>query len=371
MSPNADDQRRAPHGLIEHPSTLEDLSGGLVWPLIVRAPAMALSPARLVLGAIGCFVLALWTSVFSLMFENDSSALRVSLRELVYDILDGALAINPGAIVETILTNLGLMILWISDQPLKASVLIVPSILIASIAVHAIARSAAIEHATGRQTDTVDALSQALRSVRQIALASLGPIVPVAILALLILAIGFTLGIPILDLFGGLLYGLALFFSLLAVIISTLHTLCLPMTVSALAIEGTDGFDAVQRSFAYAASRPLRYALYVLLALALTSICLSIGAAITGGAVTLADVLASQATNDAGRRLLEQGAAQDELGATAPAARSIVEFWRALLMLLLSGYALSLVACLSSMLYLCMRRVCDGQDTAEIWDPAD
>ncbi len=371
MTPHADDHRTTTRGLIEHPSTLEDLTGGLVWTLIVRAPAMALAPARLVLGAIGCFVLALWNSVFTLIFETDQGAPRVSFRELVTDILTGVLSLDPASIVETILVNIGRTIVWINAEPLKAAALYLPSILIASIAVHAIARSAAIEHATGRQTDTVDALTQSLRAVRQIALASLGPFVPVTILALLILAIGFTLGIPILDLLGGLLYGLALVFALLAVLICTLHTVCLPMTVSALAIEGTDGFDAVQRSFAYAASRPLRYALYMLLALTLASICLSIAAAIAGSAINLADMLASAATNDAGRRLLAPITETGDLGATAPAARSIVEFWRALLMLLLSGYALSLVACLASMLYLCMRRVCDGQDTAEIWDPAD
>ncbi len=371
MSPIAEDDQRPTSGLIEHPSTLEDLTGGLVWPILVRAPAMALSPSRLILGAIGCFLLALWSSVYTLIFENDPSSIRLSARDLVYDILTGVLAIDPSAVLETVLANIGLAIFWIGEQPLKAAVLILPSILIASVSVHAIARSAAIEHATGRQTDTVDALSQALRSVRQIALGSLGPIVPIGICALLILVIGFTLGIPILDLLGGLLYGIALVLAFLAVIIATLTIVCLPMTVSAFAIEGTDGFDAIQRSFAYAASRPLRYAFYVLLGLALMSICLSIGAAITGGAISLADSLASTATNDAGRRLLATTPESGDLGATAPAARSVVEFWRALLMLALSGYALSLIACLSSMLYLAMRRICDGQDTAEIWDPAD
>ena len=72
-------------------------------------------------------------------------------------------------------------------------------------------------------------------------------------------------------------------------------------------------------------------------------------------------------SNDAGSRVI---GGEEDLGATAPTASAILGFWRGVLGLIVAGYAMSMVACMGTMIYLAMRRVCDGQDTTEIWDPA-
>jgi len=354
---------QTPARITERPLTWRDVTAPLVWPLVLRAPAMALAPPRLFLGFMGVFVLTIWARLADQIARMPENRVGAHLEATI----DAAAHIDPGALIHHAAALASAMVQLLMGAPWPVLLTAVPSLLILGIAGHAIARSAGIEYATGRHTDATDALIHACRSLRQIALATLGPLLFVGILAGLILLLGLPLGVPVLDLVGAVLYALALALGSLAVLVLTLHAVSLPMTVAALAIEDTDGFDAIQRAFAYTVARPVRLALYASLALTIGVLIVGVIATLWSWSLAFTDALASSLTNDAGRRVLRGSGG---LGATAPAANAVVSFWRSLVALAISGYVLSLVACASTMIYLAMRRVCDGQDTTEIWDPA-
>lgn len=354
--------------MTENPVTYHDIASGLVWPLLLRAPMMALAPTRLTLGMLAAIALSAWGSIATLILGPDDTRDAAAPDTLLTELTDAVLALRVDLLFTALARAAGSTYIWIRQSPLDALLVLAPALIIYAVAHHAIARSATIEHATGRHTDTVDALNDALRAVRQLALSTLGPLVPVAIVALLALVLGFTLGIPVLDLAGAVLYAVVLALSLPAVLVLWAHIVTLPISIAALASEGTDGFDAVQRALAYLAARPLRYALYAALAIASISICLTIAGALLTASQLFLENAAAATTNDAGRRLL---ASDGDLGATGPVALAIIGFWRTIWAFLLAAYAVSLIASCSSMMYLCLRRVCDGQDTTDVWDPED
>ena len=354
-----------PPRVSEHPLTWRDITAPLVWPLILRAPAMAFSPPRLFLGFLGAFLITLWIEIHGALTE--APVAPVSIAPLLDNLVAAAGRLDPGALIGASAILAETLINAAIGSPWAATLAVAPGLLLAAIPGFAIARSASVEYATGRHTEAVDALIHACRAIRQIALATLGPLALVALLALAPLVAGLLLGTPVLDLAGALLYAPALMLGLLIIVILALHTIASPLIVASLAIEDTDGFDAIQRAYAYCIARPLRLALYASLALVIGTLLVGIITLLWSGGVALTDTLAGTTGGDAGRRVLRGDA---DLGATAPAARAIVGFWRALLALLVSGYVFSLVACAGTMIYLALRRVCDGQDTTEIWDPA-
>lgn len=351
----------------EHPVLLEDVAAGLIWPNLLKAPAMAFSPSRWLLGIIAAFMIVLVSSTHSALFTTQDNAARAfNANPGIQPIFDAMMSLNPLQIIGALTYAAQSHATQISQSPWTALALIVPTILVLGVFGHALTRSTSIEFAHGRQTTTSAALSAALLSIKQIALATLGPILIVVILALLIMLIGLTLGLPVVNILGALLYILGLTLSILLVCILILHTLALPITISALAIEGTDGFDALQRAYAYLIAKPIRLTLYSLLLLVLGATISSIVTITAGWSIELADTLSTTLTNDAGRRVIE---GSQNMSATEPFAHSIIQLARSALELVVAGYVLSLIFTSSTMAYLCIRRVCDGQDISEVWDP--
>lgn len=353
----------------EHTVLLQDLTAGLIWPTLLKAPSMAFSPPRWLLGIIAAFTIVLVSATHSALLSPDPATLPTGATDTYLGfqpVLDAMMSLNPSRTIYTVMYAAQHHLNIISQTPWTSLALIIPTILVLGIFGHAITRSASIEFALGRQTDTSSALSASLLAIRQIALATLGPLFIAALLALAIMLIGLTLGLPVVNILGAVLYILGLILSVLLVCILILHTLALPITISALAIEGTDGFDALQRAYAYLIAKPIRLALYTLLLLVLGTTITSIITITAGWSIQIADTLATTLTNDAGRRVI---AGTAEMSATEPFAHSIIELARSALELIVAGYVLSLVFTSSSMAYLCIRRVCDGQDITEVWDP--
>lgn len=353
----------------EHTVLLQDLTAGLIWPTLLKAPSMAFSPPRWLLGIMAAFMIVLVSATHSALLSPAPAAIPPGATDYYLGfqpVLDAMMSLNPSRTIYTLMYAAQHHINLISQTPWTSLALIIPTILVLGIFGHAITRSASIEFALGRQTDTSSALSASLLAIRQIALATLGPLLIASLLALAIMLIGLTLGLPVVNILGAVLYILGLILSVLLVCILILHTLALPITISALAIEGTDGFDALQRAYAYLIAKPIRLALYTLLLLVLGTTITTIITITAGWSIQLADTLATTLTNDAGRRVI---AGTAEMSATEPFAHSIIQLARSGLELIVAGYVLSLVFTSSSMAYLCIRRVCDGQDITEVWDP--
>ncbi|MBO6514677.1 MAG: hypothetical protein JJ974_12000, partial [Phycisphaerales bacterium] len=272
MTPQSPKSHASSSTTKEHPVLLEDVAAGLIWPNLLKAPAMAFSPSRWLLGIIAAFMIVLVSSTHTALLSPPDPAIPPGATDTYLGfqpILDAMMSLNPTRTIYAIMYAAQHHIAIISQSPWTSLALIVPTILVLGVFGHAVTRSTSIEFAHGRQTTTSAALSAALLSIKQIALATLGPILIVVILALLAMLIGLALGLPVVNILGALLYILGLTLSILLVCILILHTLALPITISALAIEGTDGFDALQRAYAYLIAKPIRLTLYTLLLLVL------------------------------------------------------------------------------------------------------
>lgn len=378
---------------------LSDLTDDLLWPRILRAPALALSPSRLITGAVCAFLLAALLYVVALLTPAQPQTQaraqptqptvleRIATEPLappagaheelelvgrrfdviIDNIVGSITALDPLPLARSVGYAAVVIRDTVMQSPLLSLLVGIPLIAILALAGASISRSAAIEFAQGRFASRDDTLGFALRRARQFVGAVVGPVVFSALLFLLIAIGGLLLSVPLVDIVGAILYAVGLALGVVATVVLMLHVVALPLIVPALAIEGSDGFDAVQRAYAYVIGRPLRYLLYAVLLMTLGALAAAVFTMIASTAIGMTDWAATFFTNDAASRVLS---GQGEMGATKSSAHQIVQIWRTVVELLTAGYVISLFFTSSTLLYLVTRRVCDGQDVNEIWEPA-
>jgi magnesium-transporting ATPase (P-type) len=138
------------------------------------------------------------------------------------------------------------------------------------------------------------------------------------------------------------------------------------MIVPALAVEGTDAFDAIQRCYAYVIGRPLRYLTYLLILTLLGTFAAALFAMLARVSIEMTDWAAGFLANDATQRALT---GEGDLGATKKWAHEFISYWRNFVEILIAGYIISLFFTSATLLYLAVRRICDGQGITEIWEP--
>lgn len=182
-----------------------------------------------------------------------------------------------------------------------------------------------------------------------------------------------TLSWPVGDILGSLAYGLAVFACLALAL--PLGALLVGWTLlpPAVVCEGTgtgpvghgDGIDALQRSVAYILNAPLRAGLYLGLAAAQTYAVGWVGHA-------LADTAVAWARGSSTWWLSAEQAAALTPGSngTSGVAGLIMGFWEWIPGMLASACATSVFAAGTTLAYLLLRRVCDGQYEGEIWMPS-
>ena len=356
---------------------LSDLTDDLLWPKLFQAPALALAPSRILTGSICVFLLATIVQVlFSFAPDGTTQAPNTGffpqlvaisdrLDLIIQSLVESIFSLDPIALTQSI----WLAVLTIRDMimhsPMISLLIGVPMITILAIAGGTISRSTAIEFAQGRYAPRDDTLHFTLKRTRQFVGALVGPLVLCALLFLIIALDGLLLSTPIIDIVGALLYSVGLAMGILATILLCLHVLALPLIIPALAIEGTDAFDAIQRSYAYVINKPLRYIAYGAILLILGVISTGIFTLIAQGSVAMTDWAAQLIANPSTAQALN---GQGDLGATKNITFSIISVWKAFIEIAVSGYIISLFFTSSSLLYLFVRRICDGQDTSEIWD---
>ena len=135
------------------------------------------------------------------------------------------------------------------------------------------------------------------------------------------------------------------------------------MLAPAVAVEGTDSVDAIQRIYAYLLGRPGRALIYLSLAAVQGLIAIGLAAWVLNGAADLtASMAGSFLPGERSRALFEPGQQSSAGGA-------IVAFWQLFVSLILSGVLVSWHATAGTLVYLLLRRVCDEQDLREVWMP--
>ena len=242
----------------------------------------------------------------------------------------------------------------------------------------AIARIAAIEHATDERVRAIDGLLFASATWTRLGGALLAPVVGIAIVAILLLGGGALLKLPGTDVIAGLLYGIALLLGLGAALLIVGTAIVFPLLIPAVAAERADALEALQRSIAYLLARPVQLALIGVVAI----VGLGVGYLLVAGFVAVALNFtnacvgawspATEAVLPTDRgpfalRGIDRAEALE--GITTRATAALLVWWQGLLVALVAAWVVSYFFSASTIAYLSAREAVDGQAPDEIWRP--
>jgi len=267
----------------------------------------------------------------------------------------------------------------------------------------AICRMAATQACIGQPTSAVAALRFTAERIVWFLLTPLMPCVLIGVLAgVLVLAGLVFFNAPVLDVIGGVFYGLLMLLGLVIALVSIGLAFGLPLMYPCLAVEGTDGFDAVSRCYNYVFFRPWHYAFYLVSMVLFAAVCYLVVAVVAtatvnttdyfvgagsiaviddlpsdtvvGEDVTRYDAVAAQAMHPA----VPDDFVADELEGTLKPTSWIVTQWVRFVWALVAAFMLSLYFCMQTWVYLLLRRAADATplddcDTGEgdvLWAPA-
>lgn len=370
---NEHHDRAVARGLpLRGPVTLAELCAGLVWPALLRAPALAVQPPRVALGVLIVAVVAVVARLFDggcriIGAEALAGPLVLSItdgvRGFVARLLDLQLSGALAALYRGVFAG---PFDLLASRPFAGAVLLLLVTPAWMIGGGALCRMVALDVAGHINLSLRESLGFALRRAGALVFAMLIPILSMGAIALLMAVVGWLLlSLPVVDFIGALGYGLFMAAGFLVVLLFVGFVAGQAMLAPAVAAEGTDALDAVQRAYAYVLGRPARLALYALGALALGAVAATIAGMIVDGGVRLTSELTGAWLSDARFNALRTTVGTDDETLSA----LLIHRWEQLAMLLLVGFTVSLYFALSTVVYLLVRRVNDEQDLREVWLP--
>ena len=374
------------------PVTLDELTAGLIWPRLLRCFAHALQPTRLAL----CFLLVAllmlvgtaldWARALGVRAFGSEEAeaaapvfatLMQSWATAFNGFVAGLLTLDLGRCWWALNLALHETPGWLlREHWLFAIALSAVALPLWAVIGGAVCRMAACDTGMGVHVSIRDGLRFGASRWRSLLGALASPVVVVAVIAGLLWLLGLMLlRLPVLNIVGGLVYGVLLVLggvaALVAIVFVFAHALLLP----AVAADGADAIDACQRAAAYTLGRPGRFAAYALTLIVTGSLAyaaLSYGFAT---AINLTGAWTGASLRDPALTLgLEPFtvALTDRSGLTGSAAIAggLIGVWERLAVALLGAFVLSFYFTGCTTLYLLLRRVNDEQDVEEIWSPS-
>lgn len=356
---------------MSRPIALADLTEDLLWPKLLRVPALALRPASITIGFFGLLIASLVGDLSKLWRPANS----LSVGTLLSDELERGASGFWRDLMRGIQTADGTALQsafgWIVRIPRMlweefswGSLIAFASIAVLLIAGGAVSRIAACDFAHGVRISWVEALGFAIRRWVSLVFCFAGPLLLVAIVYALLAAAGWTLfSIGWMQFIGAALFVFALLGATLAVALIVLTVLGAPLMIPAIACEGADAIEAMQRAYAYVPARPIRYALYVLLTLAVGMLAIAVAVAIASGITSFAMVATGAWVKEPPRLLMYP------LTPPANATEWMLKLWIGLPLAIAGAYAFSVLFTGCTVIYLVLRRVVDGQTITDIWVP--
>jgi hypothetical protein len=273
----------------------------------------------------------------------------------------------------------------------------------------AITRIAALKFTRDEAPGLVAALSHAARKLPSYSMPPMVAIGCAMILAVQLVILGLLMRVDVLALIAGIFWPFVLIVGLMMAILLLGALIGWPMMWATVSVEGTDGFDALSRSYAYVYHRPFRLFWYVLFAGILAVISMFIVKLFAASAIALGnwsvdwgldeytmrtavspDVSASappelpppeiagtepavETDAEAGEEATE--AAETEAvrpNAMLRGARQTIHFWKSMVAALAAGYQAGFLWVSGVGVYLLMRRDIDGVPLNDVYiDPAD
>jgi len=377
-----DERRAAGPGWAGPGFSWRDVTGALLWPRLLDAPGLALRPARLGLGLVLVVLLALAGRLPELWLEPGKGPIPVASERVdagVTRVVAGVARLEHLEILGGVATALEGPWAAARAYPWSSAAVAVPMLLVMGLLGGAIARSAATECSLARRMPWTAALGFAAGRWRSMIFALGAPLV-VALIVIGVLAVlgSALLGIPYVRAAAAVTFGLLLLLGGVGTVALGGYALGGIMLVPAVACEGTDAIDGVQRVYAYVVARPVRLVLYLLVLIVVAAVSAVTLYWLAGRAVALAawgasllldaewaEAVRLAATRGDAARALESpgiGGAGDKRAALAS-----VGFWGRMPSLLTAAYLASLWFSAGTVLYLVVRRLNDGQDVGELW----
>jgi hypothetical protein len=257
------------------------------------------------------------------------------------------------------------------------------ALLVTAFAGGAISRLAALHATRDERLSLAAAVEFAISRFGWFLLAPLLMLSIAGLFALLTAGGGFAFfNLPWLDLLGGLLFGLAILFGLIVTLILLGLALGWPLLFPAIAVEGTDAFDANSRAYAYMLGRPWRWLGYTAVQVVYGGLTYLLVGSVMFLALAVTQWLVGAwvfTENDAGAnrfdallappRLgeLTQGAEWPNLDWPARGAAALIGVWVRLTVALVAAYGVSYFFCSSTWVYLLLRRSADGVAYDDVW----
>jgi hypothetical protein len=368
-------------------SGFQDFAAGLMWPRLLESARLALRPARLGLSLVMLVLVGLigqipwlwlkdervgwtkhWGGPLGLADDRASTALS--------QIAHGVVSLNHLEVWH----GLGQLFIGMPRDvvvayPWSSLAIAVPALLVWTVGGGAISRMAATEFSLDRGIGWTKGLAFAINKAWSLFFAVAAPLLVVGLIVG-VLAIGglALLGIPGVRAVGAVFFALALLGGAAAVIVFVAYLLGMPMLVPAVAAEGTDAIDAIQRTYAYVTGRPLRLILYWAVLIVEAAVVTLVLAVLAGWVIELttwaSSLLLGQPMRDALSDVAKGNTPNyDALSTGGPMAVRIVAFWLQVPLLLVASFVVSFWFSAGTTLYLLMRQVCDGQDVGELWTP--
>jgi hypothetical protein len=215
---------------------------------------------------------------------------------------------------------------------------------------------------------SVDHWGQAIGSV-------MAPLLAVAALCIPTFLLGLLMGFDV----GVMAIGVAWFVIVAISIVMGILLLGLmfgwPLMIASVACEGQTAFDSLTRSFAYVFQRPIQYLFYAAIAMLFGGICWLVVASVADGMVGLTFWSVSWGANVADVDRIDtifNGPPLDEQGDSTESSsmyfgRAAISFWNAVIKSLAAAFLYGLFWCLSSAIYLLLRKDVDESEMDEIF----
>jgi hypothetical protein len=360
------------------PLTLDDVLKDLLWPRLLRSASLALNASRIGLAmAIVVSVMLLDSLGIWLASEKGTPSPKIGIiADSLWEIKRLATSIatsgTAGDISNGVKQLYDLFVLFpldtVQSRPWHTLLVIVPAIAITAVLGGAICRSAACESAVNVRLTWMQSLGFAISKWSSLLGATLGPLVMIWLVAGALWILGWGFKVVALDIAASLAMGLGLLAAFVAALGMLVYFFGQSMLIPGVACEGSDGFDSVQRAYAYTIARPGRLAIYSLIVIAQGLIAIGIAF----GLVTLATMLAVGSAGLSGFFTSLPGigglSAAEPTG-TLHIGLSIVRFFVLVLFSVAGAYGVSFYFSACTQLYLVMRQLVDGQDIGELWMP--
>jgi|GEM_PF-486059 len=371
---------------------LSDLTDDLLWTRLLSVPGLALRPDRLFISLFVVLVVGLlgWVAIrptdggSATTWAYSTTATGTALADIAPERVAGMgwRALSEGAwpiqvqggslslrIPDAARLRDGVrMLIW--DTPYSMFVHRPVATILAGLAAMfalfigwgAVSRSAALEFAQGVQLRWPDSIAFSLKRWSSVVFGGVLPLMLVGVIAIS-LAVGgwLLLHFPYVNVAGGVLYGVFLLAGLGAVLLLVAFLLGGVMLVPTVVCECVDSLEAMQRVTAYVYARPARLVLYLLFSIIQIVVVLWFCGLVADAVVGF--------TSWASAAFLSTplGGGSDTGG--APTTGKIIEFWHSVPYAFVFAIGVSLVFTTSSVLYLLIRRLCDGQEVSDLWMP--